>query len=222
MRFSLLLPFCLSLCHIAPAWALQSDAQLAERQRYDDCLLRAVDAPEEALEDALSWRNEGGGWPAQHCHARSLSTLGDRTGAALQLENLVAEQRAGMVEQERLSIWLEAGDLRLASQDFTHAAEAFQAALALDASHPDAVFGRARARAGQEDWQGAFSDARFLTELDQGHLPAWRLRAEAALETLDLDAASEAVITALTLEPTDLNSLVLRGRINEAHRLAEG
>lgn len=205
----------------APALA-QSDAQLAESQRYLDCLDQVAIAPEEALEDALSWRNDGGGWPARHCHARSLAALGESEAAALHLENIASEPRPGMLTHERLGIWMEAGALWMQIEAYEAAILAYSSALALDAMNSGALAGRALAYSGLGEWEDAAADAQRLTAGNADHATGWRLLAEAQLEMGDLDAASAAIIRALQQEPANIDTLVLRGRINEARRLAGG
>ncbi|MBR9826805.1 MAG: hypothetical protein GYB36_13555 [Alphaproteobacteria bacterium] len=215
-----LLPLFLAPLAVSSPILAQTDVQLAESQRYHACLERAEEDGYEALEDALTWRNDGGGWPAEHCHARSLAQLGEAQAAAHILEDLASLQRAGMLDFERVALWLEASEILLEIEAFEDAAANLNAALALAPDHREALFARARAHAGLGDWQAVAEDARQLSEIDQAHTPALRLLAEASLELGALEDARRAIMSALQLEPRDIDTLVLRGRINEAQRLA--
>ena len=104
----ILFPLALALLS-SPTALAQSSAQLNEHQRYSACMERIATEAVEAYEDALAWKYDGGGWPAEHCQARALIAVGDpHTGASL-LESIASLERPGLLMQERLDMWLEAG-----------------------------------------------------------------------------------------------------------------
>lgn len=211
------------LCILTASTALaQTDAQRAESQRYQACLDRISQSAEDAFEDALTWRNDGGGWPAQHCHARSLVALGEIRAGAEIMESIASIQRPGMLDHERLAIWLEAGEIWLEAGDYSAAEGAFSVAMALDESNPRALAGRGLANLKLEIWAQALADADAALMLNSGDAASWRVLAEAHLARGDALQAQSAIITATRLEPDNIEGLLLRGRINEAIRLAEG
>ena len=63
------------------AWA-QGEARQEERMRYQACIAMSGDDAMAALEDAQTWRIEGGGWPAEVCEAHAFISLGDHAVAA--------------------------------------------------------------------------------------------------------------------------------------------
>jgi len=202
----------------APALA-QTDAQLAESRRYEACLDLVETDPSEAFEDALLWRNEGGDWPSEHCHARALVAMGETERGTELIESIASIQRRGMVDHERLALWLEAGELWLDQNNFVSAESAFSVALALDTESALALDGRARSYLGLQLWNDAASDAAALTANLPNWADGWRYLAEAELERGHPTEAQSAIIAALRIDPANIDALVLRGRINEAMRM---
>ncbi len=217
MRTSLALA--IAIIFLPNAALAQSNAQQAESVRYQACLERSQSEPNESLEDALAWLYAGGGWPAAHCHARSLVALGDiRTGASM-LEALASRQHAGMLAHERLDLWTEAGEAWLSANMFSDAEAAFNVALIVDDRALAARAGRAGARIALGEWNDALADTQALIEQRPRMAQAWRLNAQVQLGLENLSAARSAILRAVHLEPDNIDGLVLRGQINEAVRL---
>ena len=63
--------------------------------RYEACLALIEKAPKEAFEDAIQWRDEGGGGAAEHCAASALVALGLFEDAAARLESLAQRIKEG-------------------------------------------------------------------------------------------------------------------------------
>tara|TARA_R110002111_G_C5826581_1_gene357544 strand:- start:79 stop:330 length:252 start_codon:yes stop_codon:yes gene_type:complete len=72
-----------------------------------------------------------------------------------------------------------------------------------------------------EQWTQAVSDLDAALESAPGFGTAHHLRAEARLNTGDLDMALADVKAAMQAEPDNIDTLVLRGRVREAIRLSE-
>lgn len=211
--------FPLALALIASGSALaQSSAQMNEYQRYTDCLQRIETEPLEAYEDALSWKYDGGGWPAEHCQALALIAVGDpRAGLAL-LENIASLERPGLLVQERLGMWLEAGATWLELEEFESAERSFGVARALVELSPEALLGHARAYLGLEQYAAAETAASRLIEIYPDNAAARATRAKARLHLGTLETAMQDIAIAITAEPDAVDNYVIRGQIAEAIR----
>lgn len=198
----------------------QGSAVEAETNRYLSCLERVEADHEGAFEDALTWRMEGGGWPAAHCEARALIALGDAAGGAAMLE-----EQAGLLTTARdgsfpVSMLVEAGEAWLTVHQIEDARRAFTAALELAPLDVPALLGQARTSLELGHWAAAETAASGSIERAPGRADSWRLRGLARLERGELDAAWQDMETARDIEPENIETLVLRGRINEARRLS--
>ena len=107
----------------------------SDAQRYDLCLQAAHSDPQKAYDDAESWWNLGGGFPAQHCAAVALVGLKRYPEATTQLEALAVaimqaspDMRADALEQ--------AGQAWLLAERPNEAKAAFDSALAFSPRIP--------------------------------------------------------------------------------------
>jgi tetratricopeptide (TPR) repeat protein len=199
----------------------QSTAAVGESERYLACLDRVATEPEEAFEDALTWRMHGGGWPARHCEARALIASGDVSGGAAMLEELAATTQAGLPDQLRVTQSFEAGDAWLDAGFPEDARRAFDVGLDLAPEDLGLLTGRARASAESESWSALEADADAIITLAPYLAEGWHYRALARLNQEDLDGAQADVQSARERAPERIDTLVLRGRIIEAMRLRE-
>ena len=202
-----------------PAQA-QSSSQLSEHARYTACLAMTQSDAETAFEDAVSWRNEGGGWPARHCHASALVALGDPVRGAEMLESIASIDRPGLVLPERLGMWREAGEAWMSIDEPAQAAGAYSVAIALSDDYLPGFEGHLRASLALENWSDALSDAEHLIEAAPGLWEGWAGRAEVRLASGEPEPALEDIEQARLLAPENIDVLVLRGRILEAIRQA--
>ena len=220
-RFACLLALPLALPFSIAATALaQSDFRNAERMRYQSCIAMTGEAPGDALQEAQTWGIEGGGWPADVCEAQALIALGDHAVGAAILEELAAEPPAGMVDEERVDFLTLAAESRARMRDHEAALVNFTAALALDPSAILTRTGRARLNAETGDWAAVGRDANALIDRAPELAIGWHMRALYNLETGNLSAAWSDIEAAREREPDRIETLVLRGRINEARRLS--
>lgn len=191
-----------------------------ETERYLSCLERVETNHEAAFEDALSWRMEGGGWPAAHCEARALIALGDQANGAAMLEQLASVESNSPNAAIRVAMRVEAGQAWLTIGRTDEAGRAFSSALELAPLDAPALLGRAETSLALGEWDAAVDAATAVTAQAPGLADGWRLRALARLESGALAAARQDMETAREIEPENINILVLRGRIIEAQRLA--
>lgn len=208
----------LALAFMRPAIA-QTDA--AEAAQYRACLEKTQTNPDAAYDDALVWRDRGGGVPAQHCAAVALVALGKYAEAATRLAAL-AETPGGRAMAPALLG--QAGNAWLLGEFPSNAMSVLSAALsagstALAASEEaDLRIDRARALAALERWSEAEADLTRSLSLDPERATAYLFRATARRMENKLDLALEDLQLALALTPKDPVALLERGII---YRLKE-
>ncbi|MEE2565248.1 tetratricopeptide repeat protein [Hyphobacterium marinum] len=200
------------------AEAQTSSYEAVERARYEACLQRVETDPENAYEDALAWKYDGGGWPALHCEARALVTLGEEEEGARRMEAMGMASDGG-TDAMRVLVLAEAGEAFLLANAPEEARRAYTNALSFNENSAPLWMGRARAALVQEMWTAAEADATAAISHNAGLAEAWRTRAEARLELGRLDGAESDMNRARELDPADIETLVIRGRILEARRL---
>ncbi|WP_203290762.1 tetratricopeptide repeat protein [Maricaulis parjimensis] len=211
---------CLLCLLISPAALAQTDARQEERIRYQACIAMTADDPVAALQEAQTWRIDGGGWPAEVCEAHAFIGLNDHAVAAAILEELAAERRPGMVEEERVDFLTLAAESRMALGETDAARLDYDTALDINPSAILTRTGRARLFQQEADWPALSRDAEELIRRVPQLAIGWHLRGVYRLETGDLDGAWQDMERARELEPERVETLLLRGRINEARRLA--
>ena len=133
-------------------------AQAQDAATYDRCLALARKDPAEGFETGSSWRDHGGGVPAEHCVAIALVGLKQYGEAADRLEKLAAKmvRESDTLRAEVLSqaaeAWSEAGKPQNAEADLTEAIKL----VPKDAA--DYLVNRAAARAQRQDYKEAVDD----------------------------------------------------------------
>jgi len=191
--------------------------------RHAACLSAISVNAEMAYEDALAWRHQGGGWPAEHCVSLALIALDQTEYGATRLR-AAAEGALNATDLSRAIMFGQAGDGFLIAQAYEQAYAAFTRGL--DFAPDDSGLHRGAAQAAlaigdtaaaEREASAALSAAGVMDD----RLQALRVRAEARLQTGALDAAEADVTAAREIAPEDIDLLLLRGRINEARRGAE-
>lgn len=204
---------------LAPASA-QNTVRVEERMRYQACIAQSGEDPAAALEEAQTWRIEGGGWPAEICEAHAFIGLGDFQMAAAILEELAGEPRPGMVDAERVDFLTLAGETRARAGNVETALADYAAALEIDPYSVLTLTMRGRLHRNTENWGALERDAQRLIDLVPESAEGWYLRSLYHLNTGDLDAAGSDMEAARERAPERIEILVLRGDINEARRQA--
>lgn len=183
--------------------------------RYQECVRAIADDAALGRQAAEAWATEGGGAPALHCLAIADLANGLPKLAAVRLTEISERSDAGDLRSrarllaEAALAWLEAGNI-------PQAEESVKAAKKIAPLLPELDFVAAKAFAAGKNWQAA-ADA--VTAAEKAGVTApeayvIRARAHRALGR-DMDAADD-VVAALTLDPYDLDALVLRGELRQA------
>lgn len=183
-----------------------------EAQHYDRCLQTAHSDPQKAYADADSWRNVGGGFPAQHCAALALVGLKRYAEAATTLEALAnammqadPAMRADAMEQAGQA-WLLAGKPN-------EAKSAFDAALGFKPKDAELFIDRAEAYALGGKFFDAIDDLNAVLDTTPNRVDALVYRASAYRQLGSLDLASDDVERALRLDPNSVPGFLERGNL---------
>lgn len=187
-------------------------APLPDAQHYDRCLQMAHTDPQKAYDDAQSWHDLGGGFPAQHCAAVALVGLKKYAEAATQLEGLAnamlqqgPDMRADALEQ--------AGQAWLLANQPNQAKAAFDAALALKPKDVELLIDRAEAFALGGKFFDAIDDLNTVLDEAPNRVDALVYRASAYRQLGSLDLALDDAERALRLDPNSAAGLLERGNI---------
>ncbi|MBA3069390.1 MAG: hypothetical protein FP825_13040 [Hyphomonas sp.] len=192
----------------------------AEEARLEACVAKIEVDPENAYEDALAWSFEGNRPGARQCTALALIELGNYETGAQRLQMLASSTDGGTMEQRAVYLsqagqaWIMAGAPEQAVVSFTDA-------LKLAPGTVDLLVDRASAYMMTEDWDKALSDLDLAVANSPSFGPAHQLRAEVHLNKKEYGLALRDVEAAMAADPKNIDTLLVRGRVREAMRVAE-
>jgi tetratricopeptide (TPR) repeat protein len=189
---------------------------------YKRCLERIETDPPNAFEQAMGWRDQGGGNLARHCVAAALVGLGQPAVAADRLEELALTARTAPVAV-RARLLSQSGQAWLAARQNDRAHAALTTALEVAPDLPDLYVDRAVTLAAARNYWEAIDDLNKALDIQPRYGIARALRAAAYryVDSLDLamDDAEEAVRQAPGLPEAYLERGILRrlrGNVNGA------
>lgn len=199
----------------------RSDNPFGDDKPYETCV-RSIDLnPGDTFEEALIWRDRGGGLPAERCAALALIALRQPGEAAVRLEALSHRPGAGpLIDRAELltqsgNAWLLAGQPKLAE-------DTFSAALKLTPRDAEIWIDRARARAAQNNYADAENDLTNALTIATDHPEALVLRAAARLKRGNNAGYRADIAAALKANPRFPEALVERGSIRAADGNIQG
>lgn len=181
-----------------------------EAHEYKSCLKLTRLEPEAAFESALTWRDQGGGFPARHCAALALVEMKKYHLAAPRLEKL-AEDMMAAGEIHVVDLLIQTGNIWLLAKDPVRADAVFSAALEIEPDNIELMIDRARALAVAENYQTALGDLNKALQLDPARSDALAFRASAYRHLGNRTRALEDAELALSLEPGSVDALLERG-----------
>jgi tetratricopeptide (TPR) repeat protein len=173
---------------------------LEEVAAYQRCVAEAEKDPAEGFEQALAWRDAGGGNAARHCVAVALFHLGQPAPAAVRLEQLAESARA-VPPVVRARVLAQAGDLWLLSGDLERAHAALTTALQLAPDQPDLYVDRAATLAAARNYWEAIDDLNKALDIEPRYGVAFAFRAAAYRFVDSLDLAADDAEQAVRLAP---------------------
>lgn len=192
----------------------------AEEARLEACVAKIETDPENAYEDGLAWSFEGNRPGARQCTALALIALGNYENGAQRLQALATAPDAGTMEQRAVYL-SQAGQAWMMAGAADAAAVSFSEALKLAPGTVELLMDRASAYILNEQWDEALSDLDFALASSPDFGPAHQLRAEVHLNKKSYDLAMQDVQASLAADPKNIDTLLIRGRVREAIRIAE-
>lgn len=202
-----------------PFGSAQAD-RLVEAQRLDACIAKLDDDPEGAYDDGLKWINEGGRPYARQCTALALVELGQAAEGAVRLEDLANAENGGSLSQ-RVIYLTQSGNAWLLAGAPEAALVTLNNAIKLSPNNPLLKADRAAAYMALGQWTAAARDLNIAKRSRPYDTSMLQMRAETRLNLDDLEGAKADIDAALAIDHTDIKTLLLRGRVIEALRLAE-
>ncbi len=187
--------------------------------RHEACLEKIADDAELAYEEAMIWQSDGGGRRARHCVAMTLFALGHPDEAAHRLDKLATSPDGGNAAM-RAGFYVEAADMWLNADEPRNAYKSASEGLDIDKENVDLRIARARAYAALDRWDYAETDLSNALAFSPENARALRYRADARKRQNKLDLAKADIEKALIYDGTNIDTLLVRGEINEAIRLA--
>lgn len=204
----------MSLISLFAALAAASAAPVTG-QRYADCVQFVEADLELGRIAAQQWVNEGGGAEARHCLAQADLAAGFPKLAALRFEEIAEREDAGD-DYVRARIYSQAAEAWLAAEEPDLAEKALGEALALVPDSGELQLTAAKVYAAQDRWQDVVK-AVDTAELAGFVSPeTYVLRGRGLYTLTNYEAAAHDVVSALTLDPTNIDALVLRGDLARA------
>jgi tetratricopeptide (TPR) repeat protein len=199
----------------APYLAVYLERIETTTARYKDCVSLIVKDVDVGRVAAQRWAVEGGGAPAQHCVAIADLAAGYPRLAAVRLTEIAERTDAGD-KKTRARLLAEATLAFLESGDHSHAEETVAAARRAAPGLPEIDFIAAKTFAASEKWEAAVEAVTTAEKagLKLGEAYLIRARAHQALGR-PVEAADD-VVAALTLDPFNVDALVLRGELQQA------
>lgn len=183
--------------------------------RHQECVRLVIVDLEEGRLGAQRWVTEGGGAPAHHCLAIADLAAGFPKLAAIRLRELADRADAGDTTA-RARILAEAALAWIDADDVAQAEEAIGAAKARAPALAELDFVAAKIYAADNRWQAAADSVSAAEKKNVKAPEAYVIRAR-AYRALGRDAdAADDVVSALTLEPLNIEALTLRGELQQA------
>jgi tetratricopeptide (TPR) repeat protein len=191
-------------------FAATADGLPLANSRYDVCISATEDDPERAFEEAVSWRDEGGGGAAEHCVAVALLALGYAGEAAARLDALARENQGGTQEQ-RSKLMIQAGEAWLLTGRANLARDSFSVALQLTPRNAEAWAARARAYTADAEGEMAESDLDAAIIFDNSKPEYYVLRSTVRSALGKDELAANDLEIALQIDPNFPDALAERG-----------
>lgn len=210
--------FLASLIITAMGQSASVEARVDEQKRLQACIARINEDPSEAYEDGLAWVYEGGRPFARQCTALALIELGHAEQGARQLEELANAENGGAIGQ-RVIYLTQAGNAWILAGAFEAAIITLDNAIRLNPHDPQLRADRAAALIELENWDEALGELDYALQAVPGDLSILKMRAETLLNLDEISAAERDVQSAMAIDGTDIQTLLLRGRVREAKRL---
>ncbi len=193
-----------------PAAAQSEDQEQAAQ--YFACMDLIEIDPDQALEQAQTWADLGGGDPARHCAAVALLRLGHYAAAGQELESLAAslEQAFAFLQ---IPILIQAGQAWFLAENMDRAYAIQSTALARQPNNVELLVDRSMTSAALNDFESALSDLNRAQSNAPERADILVLRASAYRFLDDQGRAMVDVERALALDPGNAEGFLERGNL---------
>lgn len=206
----------LALLFATQALVPNAPASSKEEQQFQACVTMIEADADKAIARANEWRVHGGGFPARHCLGLAYAAQARWAPAAVAFEQAAREAESGR-DARAASLWVQAGNARLAATEYQTARNDFDAALASGVLAGDmageAHLDRALAAFALKDLPGARSDLDQAVKLVPADPLAWLLSATLARMMNDLPRAKADIAEAVKRSPDDASVALEAGNI---------
>ena len=201
---------------LAAAAASAAAPVTTEQARFDACVELSDRDPAKALDEAASWRLQGGGVLARQCAGLAYVTQGRWVPAATAFESAAREAET-KGDGRAANLWVQAGNAALAGGDAVRARQYFDAAFArgqlTGAAAGEARLDRARVLFALNDMVGARADLDQALKLVPADPLGWLLSATLARKMGDLPRAQADIAEAAKRSPDDSSVALEAGNI---------
>ena len=183
-----------------------------ELSRYEICIRHLDDDLEAGRRNAQQWVADGGGADARHCLAVADRRNGLPRLAAARLEDIAQRKDAGD-DFVRAKILAQASEAWLEAKEIADAERTLAEALALVPDSGELQLTAAKVYAASERWQDVLNAVNAAEEAGIISADNFVFRGRAYHSMGDYERAAQDVVNALTLEPTNIDALLLRGEV---------
>lgn len=187
----------------------------AQESRYHDCVALLEADLELGRIAAQQWVSEGGGANARHCLATADLKAGFPKLAAIRLEEIAERKDAGD-DYVRARLLSQAAEAWLEAEEPALAEKALQKAFVRTPDAGELHLTAVRVYAALERWQSVINATKAAQEAGFVSPQAYVLRGRAYAAQGNYQVAAEDVVNALTLDPVNIDALVLRGELQQA------
>ncbi|MEZ5892885.1 MAG: hypothetical protein R3C58_07035 [Parvularculaceae bacterium] len=182
--------------------------------QYADCVELVNADLEIGRIAAQQWVSEGGGAEAEHCLAMADRMAGFPKLAAIRLQDLAQRKDAGD-DYVRARLLAQAAEAWLAANDKARAENALNEALTLVPDSGELQLTAALVYGAQERWSDVITAVTKAEEAGLGSARTYVLRGRARYTLGAYEEAADDVVAALSIDPKNLDALVLRGDLQQ-------
>ena len=188
---------------------------LAENERYIDCLNIIEADVDTGRRVAQQWAATDSGLDAEHCLAVADLAAGFYSLAGLRLDEL-ADSQIARDSGINAELFRQATEAWILAEKFENAKTSARKGLAIDPASGELSLLAARAYSAQEDWSEVVTAVSNAEELGVFTSNGFVQRGRAYAKLGNYAAGAEDVVRALSIDPMNIDALVLRGEIQQA------
>ncbi len=191
-----------------PGWAQTLNVE-TDAERYKSCIRLSQTNAARSFDDAVAWRDLGGGDAAEHCAAVSLIELGHYRAAAERLEALASEPTDSAAR--RSGLLAQAAQAWVLDNQPERAFVTLVAAIGISPEQASLYLDRGAVLAEMSLYEEAIENFDKAIELDPAPVDAYLFRASANRYLENYDLALRDLERILDFAPTHLDALLERG-----------